>query len=339
MDEGLSQKKQRNVLDKFRAGEYNVLVATSVAEEGLDIPTVDLVVFFEPIPSEIRTIQRRGRTGRRRTGRVVVLTMKGTMDEAYYHVAREKEKKMQSALRKFGSSTTVDPKKKNIDKQAQRSLDSFVEKSATVVCDTRENPQMTKSLSRIADVSTAMLGAADYVIGDRIGIERKEASDFVRSLIDGRLFEQVKELKRHYEVPLLLIEGSPYATTHDISPKAIRNAILAIMVDFGVGILTTEDIDDSCSAIVALSRRELTEKKKHSRPRPDKKAMGAQESQVFVLQGFPNISATLAKRLLTHFGSLQKVLVAPKEKLVEVDGIGEKKADAIIDVLNSTYGD
>ena len=92
-DKGLTQKQQVEILDKFRAGEYNVLVATSVAEEGLDIPSTDLVLFYEPIPSEIRSIQRKGRTGRQHKGRVVVLVTKSTRDEAYYWSSKNKEKR------------------------------------------------------------------------------------------------------------------------------------------------------------------------------------------------------------------------------------------------------
>ncbi|MBI4415725.1 MAG: DEAD/DEAH box helicase [Euryarchaeota archaeon] len=97
-DEGLTQKEQVAILEKFRAGEYNVVVATAVAEEGLDVPQVDLVVFYEPVPSEIRTIQRRGRTGRRYEGHVVVLVTKDTRDEAYFYSARRKERKMHAEL-------------------------------------------------------------------------------------------------------------------------------------------------------------------------------------------------------------------------------------------------
>ena len=105
-DRGMSQKEQQRILDAFRAGEHNVLIATSVAEEGLDVPAVDLVVFYEPVPSEIRSIQRRGRTGRHRPGRVVVLLTKETRDVAAYWTAKRKERVMRdevAALRaRFG---------------------------------------------------------------------------------------------------------------------------------------------------------------------------------------------------------------------------------------------
>ncbi|MFV2041256.1 MAG: helicase-related protein, partial [Candidatus Hydrothermarchaeales archaeon] len=98
-DPGLSQKKQLEVLESFREGEFNVLVATSVAEEGLDIPSVDLVVFFEPVPSEIRMIQRRGRTGRHNVGRVVVLIAEKTRDEGFYWSSVARERRMKKSLR------------------------------------------------------------------------------------------------------------------------------------------------------------------------------------------------------------------------------------------------
>ena len=107
-DKGLTQKKQAEILDKFRAGEYNVLVATSVAEEGLDIPSTDLVLFYEPIPSEIRSIQRKGRTGRQHKGRVIVLVTKGTRDEAYYWSSKNKEKRMLNSM--HGLEAILGPK-------------------------------------------------------------------------------------------------------------------------------------------------------------------------------------------------------------------------------------
>jgi Fanconi anemia group M protein len=98
-ERGLKQKDQVGVLDKFRNGEFNVVVATSVGEEGLDVAQTDLVVFYEPVASEIRSIQRRGRTGRRRAGRVVILITKDTRDQAYYYASIKKESAMRKRLK------------------------------------------------------------------------------------------------------------------------------------------------------------------------------------------------------------------------------------------------
>ena len=97
-DPGMKQDEQNNILEKFKEGEFNVLVATSIAEEGLDIPQVDLVIFYEPIPSEIRHIQRRGRTGRKNIGSVLILATKDTIDQRYLEVSRTKIQKMKSIL-------------------------------------------------------------------------------------------------------------------------------------------------------------------------------------------------------------------------------------------------
>jgi Fanconi anemia group M protein len=97
-DVGLSQREQGSILDRFRSGERNCLVATSVAEEGLDIPATDLVVFYEPVPDVIRTIQRRGRTGRVRTGRAIVLVAEGTRDVGLHRSAFARERRMHDML-------------------------------------------------------------------------------------------------------------------------------------------------------------------------------------------------------------------------------------------------
>ncbi|HZY92011.1 MAG TPA: DEAD/DEAH box helicase [Thermoplasmata archaeon] len=97
-DSGLTQKEQSAILERFRSGEVNCLVATSVAEEGLDIPSTDLVIFYEPVPDVIRTIQRRGRTGRARTGRAVVLVAEGTRDVGLQRSALSRERRMHQML-------------------------------------------------------------------------------------------------------------------------------------------------------------------------------------------------------------------------------------------------
>ena len=98
---GLKQKEQISLLDGFRSGRSNVLISTSVGEEGLDVSNTDAVIFYEPVPSEIRTIQRRGRTGRKSDGEVYLLIAKGTVDEAFERSSIRKEKSMRENLERL----------------------------------------------------------------------------------------------------------------------------------------------------------------------------------------------------------------------------------------------
>jgi Fanconi anemia group M protein len=96
-EKGMNQEEQKQALDSFRKGEYNILVSTSIGEEGIDIPVTSLVLFYEPVPSAIRHIQRKGRTARDGLpGEVKILIMKDSRDESYYWSSTKKEKTMYS---------------------------------------------------------------------------------------------------------------------------------------------------------------------------------------------------------------------------------------------------
>ncbi len=98
---GLKQKEQKQIIEEFREGKINILIATSIAEEGLDIPEVDAVIFYEPVPSAIRSIQRAGRTARLSKGKLITLITKGTRDEFFFYASRAREKKMKTAIEKI----------------------------------------------------------------------------------------------------------------------------------------------------------------------------------------------------------------------------------------------
>jgi Fanconi anemia group M protein len=95
---GLKQKEQKAMIEKFKEGEFNILIATSIAEEGLDIPEVDEVIFYEPVPSAIRKIQRAGRTARLSKGSLKILITKNTRDQIYHYSAHHKERRMHRAI-------------------------------------------------------------------------------------------------------------------------------------------------------------------------------------------------------------------------------------------------
>jgi Fanconi anemia group M protein len=128
-NEGMTQKVQSSLLDRFRSGEINCLIATSVAEEGLDVPSTDLVVLYEPVPDVIRSIQRRGRTGRARPGRAVVLVAQGTRDVGLQRGAGGKERRMHGMLERIEEEARRGGVRPPSPRAIQRSLEEFPSRS------------------------------------------------------------------------------------------------------------------------------------------------------------------------------------------------------------------
>ncbi len=112
---GMTQEEQVDTLQRFKAGEFNVLVGTSVSEGGSDVPAVGYAGVCEPVASEIRSIQRRGRVGRQVTGKVIFLITRDTRDEAYFFASLQKEKKMKGILYGMKQSGKVGSKKTLVD--------------------------------------------------------------------------------------------------------------------------------------------------------------------------------------------------------------------------------
>ncbi len=145
-DIGLSQKNQIQILQEFKQGKYNTLVATNVAEEGLDIAECDLVVFYDVVASEIRLIQRKGRTARHRKGKVVILYTKNSRDEIYLNVALNRLKKMNFNLKnsnrflsEFNDQNQMHPdistKKKNLFNSPQLEMEKEDQDRAHIIQD------------------------------------------------------------------------------------------------------------------------------------------------------------------------------------------------------------
>ena len=341
-EKGLTQKEQKAIIKSFRMGEYDVLISTSVAEEGIDIPAVDLVILYEPVPSEVRMIQRRGRTGRKRTGRVKVLITNGTRDEAYYWSSVRKEDRMKYQL--------IDPKVlEELNASAVERMENQkrikvidrpkVEKTNPVVyADSREgNSKVIRHLSEMEiDVQVRSMAVGDYQVSDEVVIERKTAKDFVDSIIDKRLFKQARELSEEFKRPLLILEGDDIYNGM-IHPNAVRGTIAAIAIDFGISIIPTRNSQDTAAMIKRIAVREQSGEKVNIQIRTDKKPTSLWEQQLFIIESLPNIGPVNAKNLLQHFGTVEKVINASESELQEVDGIGEKTAKNIRKVVESKY--
>ncbi|GAH99502.1 unnamed protein product [marine sediment metagenome] len=122
-----------------------------------------------------------------------------------------------------------------------------------------------------------------------------------------------------------------------IHPNAIRGALAALVVEFNIPILPTRDEKETALILVAIARREQVGEAREVAIRGEPKSLALPEQQRFVVEGLPGVSAVLAKRLLEHFGTVERVIAASEDELRQVRGIGREKAKKIKLVLNSRY--
>jgi Fanconi anemia group M protein len=185
-------------------------------------------------------------------------------------------------------------------------------------------------------VEVKKLSHGDYIINDSITIERKTSRDFLLSIIDGRLFNQLSNLKRHCSNPIMLIEGNPYRTDLDFDPNAIKGALLSSQVIWYIPFIYSRSKEDTRDILLMIGKQDETYTdvvplRGGYRPKRLK------SRQMFILQGLPKVGPRMAKKLLRHFGSVSNVMNATTEDLMKVEGVGEVSAERIRLVLDTAY--
>jgi len=340
-DRGQTQKKQEEIISRFRKGEFNILIATQVGEEGLDISSSDTIVFYDNTPSGIRFVQRVGRTGRNAPGKVYILYFQSTRDEQYLWIARRREKKMIEEMRKVGSPydsnqvSSIGLTRFLGEKEDERN-------NVSVIVDSREsNSPVVDELSKLGvKITFSQLDVGDYVLSERVCVERKTVNDFASSIIDSRLFQQAKLMSDSYEIPVLLVEGRDlYTPLSNIRPSAIRGAIATLVTSYRITLLWSRDAKDSAELIYAIALREQKELKKHLQVRGEKKPESIADQQVFLLSGLPLVERSTAIKLLKYFKTPLRVFTASEQDLQQVEGIGDVKARRIREVLTREFNE
>jgi Fanconi anemia group M protein len=206
------------------------------------------------------------------------------------------------------------------------------------VVDFREKPSgiIELMIARGVDVQTKHVTCGDVILDGIITVERKTADDFIVSIIDGRLFRQVANLKKNCDHPVLLIEGNPFRTGLKVSRSAIRGALLSVQTVWNVPVVYSRSVEDSIELMLIMAhqfKRLSSVMPLRSGYRPRR----ISTRQLYVLQGFPGIGPHLAKRLLNHFGSVAAVLGASSETLKGVKGVGRATAETIRKVLDAEW--
>ncbi|MBT4334577.1 DEAD/DEAH box helicase [archaeon] len=329
---GLSQKEQINIINEFKEGIHNCIISTSIGEEGLDIPKVNTVIFYEPVPSAIRSIQRRGRTARHTKGKVIVLMTKNTRDEAYHWTAVNKEKKMYSILNELKHGFKLNP---------QKQLNAFEKKEElNIYADSRE--QGSTILKELVDlginITTKTLPTADFIVSSRVGIERKTIRDFVDSIIDKRLFDQLKNLKANFEKPLIILEGEEdIYSIRNIHANSIRGMLATITISYGIPLIQTKNTKETAQLLRSIAKREQIQKEKTFNLNLEKKPLTTRELQEYIISSLPTIGPTLAKALLREFKTVKNIINAKSNQLEKIEKLGKKKTKIIKEIINEQY--
>lgn len=199
-------------------------------------------------------------------------------------------------------------------------------KKLLIIMDDREPPEVEIFLKRREIlVIRRRLEVGDYVVGD-IGIERKSALDFLNSIIDGRIFEQAKNLKENFDKAIFIIEGNFFEGLRriNIHENVIRGALISLALDFGMGLIFSRDLPETCEYLYLLAKKS---KKGYFSVGKRK----TEDPRLNVLMSFPGIGRKLAEKLLSRFGSLEKIFNASFPELKKV--VGESKAKKIIEIL------
>jgi Fanconi anemia group M protein len=206
-----------------------------------------------------------------------------------------------------------------------------------IIVDQRErNTELLKRLEELGvRIALVTLNVGDYVISDRICIERKTVPDFEGSIINGRLFDQLGRLREHYSYPMLLLEGDRDAFR--MRRRAITGAVASLYVRYGIPVIMSESPTESAAIMESIARQEQDSEERLPSLKGGAKAYTSTQFQEFVVGNLPGVGPKLAKSLLKHFHSVRRIANAEVEELMEVDKVGEKKARLIHETLNGPY--
>lgn len=202
-----------------------------------------------------------------------------------------------------------------------------------ITADYRENPSGIPAMlrDRSDNISIRELKAGDYLLDNQLLIERKTAEDFIQSLLSGRLFEQCKKLSESKLPLLMIIEGDIYDTDHRMSQVAINGALLAIAASWQIPVFYSTGKQDTVDTMIRMGKQ-ISKRRRISLPKSKNSKIIA-NSQVYFLQGLPDIGPKLTLKLIRHFGSIRNIAIAEIKELISVEGIGKGKATKIFNFL------
>ena len=302
-----------------------------------------------------------------------MLIAEGTRDEAYMWASKRQAQKMKKIVKQMEKSPSRKPQKK---KEKQKGILDFLKEAETeskekpededkeevlplldeveddvteepvskgeikIICDSRErNSTVIKELMK-KDVILGFerLEMGDYICSDQVIVERKTQDDFVKSIMDKRLFSQTKILAENCAKPVILIEGEFNIHGSSLHPHAISGALTSLITDFRIPVIQTKNQKETAEILYAFAKREQVERKRRVSI-GKRKGLGLQVQLEEAVSALPHIDYKISKRLLKHFGSFREIIGANRADFFEIQGVGEKIASDIIDFIYADYNE
>ena len=213
----------------------------------------------------------------------------------------------------------------------------MLDSQVRVIIDNRErNAELIGRLEENGiDIEFRTAHIGDYIISDRVCIERKTVPDFESSIINGRLFDQIKRLKEHYEFPIVILEGD--SEYFRLKNNVINGAIAALFIDYGIMVLHTNGADSTADIIASMARHEQLDYNRTPSLKGGARSYTDEDFQERIVGNIPGIGPKLSKALLSRFKNIKGIVDATPEELAKVDKIGKKKAARIHNTLNGIY--
>lgn len=211
--------------------------------------------------------------------------------------------------------------------------------SAHIIADKAQEGRLGERVGQIqgATVAYEPLDAGDYILSDAVVVDYKSGTDFILAVVEQELFETANRLKAHYPKPVFLVEGDYFTHRFHQTPFDVHWAISYLTTVLDIPVLYSPEAEHSAMFIYALAVRAQGEAAAEQPWRPTKPET-RRETIRFLVEGLPGVDPDLARDLLRHFGTARGVFAASRDDLLAVDGMTEKTADRITDVLDSKKG-
>ncbi|MGB9724965.1 MAG: ERCC4 domain-containing protein [Nitrososphaeria archaeon] len=205
-----------------------------------------------------------------------------------------------------------------------------------IIVDHRESKSSIPDLLKSMNINFVfkLLEVGDYIINPETAVERKSMKDFIASLFDGRLFNQIEQLSSSYPNAFIIVEGNfNEVEAYLRNPKAVYCAIASLLINYKIKLVNV--LSEKETALFLYCLVNASTKKGRGYLIKHAKKKGFFDQQIYLISSLPSVGPKLALNLLNHFGSPKNVFLASVEELSKVPGIGLKRARRIRDLIDT----